>query len=104
MKPDYTNIRQNLAIITNEERKQAQKEKSGTNDLTKKVLTEVNKKLEEATDIEGDVRNEFPVLPVRLHGDPHVHCVRDSPRPSHSVSYSAKLLNAKEIRSEGQKG
>jgi hypothetical protein len=46
--------------------------------------TELDKEIEEAANIEGNVRDELSVLPIRLHRYPDVHCVCDPSRPCHS--------------------
>lgn len=45
--------------------------------------TELNEEFEKATDVEGDVGNEFPVLPVSLNCYPNVYRVGDPTRSSH---------------------
>lgn len=39
------------------------------------VCTELDEEVEEATNVERNVRDEFAVLPIGLHCDSHVHCV-----------------------------
>lgn len=46
--------------------------------------TELDKEIEEAANIEGNVRDELAVLPIRLHRYPDVYCVCDPSRPCHS--------------------
>lgn len=45
--------------------------------------TELDEEFEEATDIEGNVRDEFPVLPICLHCNSHIHRVGDPTRSRH---------------------
>ena len=47
------------------------------------VCTELDKEVEEAMNVERNVRDEFAVLPIGLHRDSHVHCVCYPSRASH---------------------
>ena len=50
-----------------------------------KIRTELEKEIEEATNVEGNVGDELAVLPISLHCDPYVHSVRDTSSPRHGL-------------------
>ena len=49
----------------------------------KGYCTELDEEVEEATNVEGNVRDEFAVLPISLHRYSHVHRVRYPSCASH---------------------
>lgn len=51
--------------------------------LFQRLHTELDEEFEEATDIEGNVRDKFAVLPISLHSNSHIHRVGDPTRSGH---------------------
>lgn len=66
-----------------------------------KIRTELEKEIEEATNIEGNVGDELTVLPISLHCNPYVHSVRDTSGPRHGLR-RLPLFSGERVREEAK--
>lgn len=61
------------------------------------LVTKLDKEIEEASNIEGNVRDELSVLPICLHRYPDVHRVYDPSCPGHP-SFTSFFLSFRDTR------